>query len=164
MALKTRLGQRWLAGWIVSSMLKSHNHSHPAAAQRGGKQREGQARASDQSWSSAKFNITPLTCANTLQMKLFWLVGAGSRENSNSRQQTTLFSIETVPGVTGDSISNTCMLASAFGKQRQRLPELCYGKQQGSESRTKQDELSWEFPQICWFFPRIMGHAPSVGI
>lgn len=67
MALKTQLGQRWLAGWIVSSVLKSHNHSHPATARWGGKLRKGQARALDWSRGSARFNIAPLTCSCSVQ-------------------------------------------------------------------------------------------------
>lgn len=48
-------------------MLKNHNHSHPAAAQWGGKLRKGQASAVDWSRGSSKLNIAPLTCSSSTQ-------------------------------------------------------------------------------------------------
>jgi len=49
-------------------MLKSHNHSHSAPAQEGGKLREGQARALDQSRDSARVNIASVICSYSVQM------------------------------------------------------------------------------------------------
>lgn len=151
-----------LAGSIISSMLKSHNYSHHAVCmscrvQRGGKLRKGQARALDHSWRCARFNIAPLTCSYSTQTPFrqsflsLWEWAAGRTAILYGKQ---LYFLQTVPGMKADSISNTCMLTSAFGEQLLRLPELCYGKQQGSKCRANQGELSLEFPQM---FPKDRG-------
>lgn len=149
-AVQMQLGQRWHAGCIASSRLKSH--SHCAAQQCSGKPRKDQARGLDQSWST--HSLFPFW-ANWLQMKLSWqAVGRTFTAQNLSFYRACVWD--------GGRQHQQCLCA--FGEKQQHRPELGCGKQQGSESKAKQKELCWEFPPICWLFPRTMGHAPSVGI
>lgn len=158
-AVQMQLGQRWLAGCIVSSRLKSH--SHPATQQWGGKPRKDQARGLDQSWSRAGFNTAPLACPLSVQTGFRWSsLGRQWGEQPFNTANNFIF----YRNCARDGGRQQWQYLRAFGEKQQHRPELGYGKQQGSKSKAKQEELCWEFPQICWFFPRIMGHAPSVGI
>lgn len=174
MALNTWLGQRWHAGRIISSMLKSCNHSHLAAVQQGGK------------LSNAK--LVPLTRARgvldsvlhpqpvAILCKLtwkpfffffsfvffftFWLMATGSKENSNFMQQATLFSIAALPGMNADKGQQylyVCFILPLEKSSCDCHSSATYRKHQGFREQSKTGQTCLVVPTDLLIFPKDHG-------